>query len=103
MCIRDRVSAAVLDGAIFGDHCSPISDTTVLSSIAASCDHMDHVKTQIPYAMASMVAAATFGYLGTAHLWSAYWGLALGALAIAGGLLVFGGDPDAPEAGPAPS
>jgi len=92
------VSAAVLDGAIFGDHCSPISDTTVLSSIAASCDHMDHVKTQIPYAMASMVAAATFGYLGTAHLWSAYWGLALGALAIAGGLLIFGRDPDAKPA-----
>ena len=44
------VAAAVLDGAIFGDHCSPISDTTVLSSIAASCDHIQHVKTQFPYA-----------------------------------------------------
>ncbi|MEC7841997.1 MAG: Na+/H+ antiporter NhaC family protein [Candidatus Latescibacterota bacterium] len=96
------VSAAVLDGAIFGDHCSPISDTTVLSSIAAACDHMDHVKTQIPYALASMSVAATFGYLGTALLWPAYAGLALGALAIAGGLLAFGGDPEAPEAGAAP-
>ena len=42
------VAAAVLDGAIFGDHCSPISDTTVLSSIAAACDHLAHVRTQIP-------------------------------------------------------
>ena len=36
-------AAAVLDGSIFGDHCSPISDTTVLSSVAAGCDHLDHV------------------------------------------------------------
>ena len=61
---------------------------------------MDHVKTQIPYAMTSMAAAATLGYLGAAHLWPAYAGLALGVLAIAGGLLVFGGDPEATEAGP---
>lgn len=43
--------AAVLSGGIFGDHCSPISDTTVLSSMGASCDHIDHVKTQLPYAL----------------------------------------------------
>ncbi|MGB0361184.1 MAG: Na+/H+ antiporter NhaC family protein, partial [Endozoicomonas sp.] len=42
--------ASVLAGAVFGDHCSPISDTTILSSIGASCHHMDHVNTQLPYA-----------------------------------------------------
>ena len=57
---------AVLDGAIFGDHCSPISDTTVLSSISASCDHMDHVRTQAPYAMTTMIIAGGVGYLGVA-------------------------------------
>jgi len=54
---------AVLDGAIFGDHCSPISDTTVLSSIATGCDHIDHVKTQIPYALTVFVVALAAGYL----------------------------------------
>lgn len=43
--------AAVLAGAIFGDHCSPISDTTILSSMASNCNHLDHVKTQLPYAL----------------------------------------------------
>jgi Na+/H+ antiporter NhaC len=43
--------AAAAGGGVFGDHCSPLSDTTVLSSLGAACDHMDHVKTQIPYAL----------------------------------------------------
>ena len=42
---------AVLDGAIFGDHCSPLSDTTILSSIASSCDPLHHVRTQLPYSL----------------------------------------------------
>ena len=42
---------AVLSGGLFGDHCSPISDTTVLSAIGAACDLIDHVKTQLPYAL----------------------------------------------------
>ncbi|MHC4146129.1 MAG: Na+/H+ antiporter NhaC family protein [Planctomycetota bacterium] len=42
---------AVLDGAIFGDHCSPISDTTIMSSIASSCDLIEHVRTQLPYSL----------------------------------------------------
>jgi Na+/H+ antiporter NhaC len=57
---------AVLDGAIFGDHCSPISDTTVMSSIASACDHIDHVRTQIPYALLTMLAAALIGYIAVA-------------------------------------
>jgi len=43
--------AAVMGGGVFGDHCSPISDTTILSSMAAATDHIDHVKTQLPYAL----------------------------------------------------
>ena len=43
---------AVLGGGVFGDHCSPLSDTTVLSSMGSACDHIDHVKTQLPYAFA---------------------------------------------------
>ncbi|MHC4813204.1 MAG: Na+/H+ antiporter NhaC family protein [Planctomycetota bacterium] len=52
------VIAAVLGGAVFGDHCSPISDTTVISSMAACSDHIDHVRTQLPYAL--LVAAGAF-------------------------------------------
>jgi len=43
--------AAALGGGVFGDHCSPISDTTIISSMASACDHIDHVKTQLPYAL----------------------------------------------------
>ncbi|MBQ3033000.1 MAG: hypothetical protein IJD28_01360, partial [Deferribacterales bacterium] len=50
--------AATLAGSVFGDHCSPISDTTILSSTAARCNHIDHVTTQIPYA--SLVAVCSF-------------------------------------------
>ena len=42
--------AAVLSGGIFGDHCSPISDTTIIASLASATDHIEHVRTQIPYA-----------------------------------------------------
>ena len=42
---------AVVSGGLFGDHCSPVSDTSVLSSLGAACDHIDHVRTQLPYAL----------------------------------------------------
>jgi Na+/H+ antiporter NhaC len=45
------IIAAVLGGGVFGDHCSPISDTTIISSMASATDHIDHVRTQIPYAL----------------------------------------------------
>lgn len=45
------VVAATLGGGVFGDHCSPISDTTIISSMASASDHIDHVKTQLPYAL----------------------------------------------------
>ena len=55
--------ACVLTGAVWADHCSPISDTTVLSSLATGCDHMDHVRTQLPYALLGGFAAVTIGVL----------------------------------------
>lgn len=55
------VIAAVISGGIFGDHASPISDTTIISSMAADCDHISHVRTQLPYALISGgLASAAF-------------------------------------------
>ena len=54
---------AVLTGAIFGDHCSPISDTTIMSSMGAGCNHIDHVNTQMPYALFTDVITVLFGYI----------------------------------------
>ena len=50
---------AVAGGGVFGDHCSPLSDTTVLSSLGSACDHMDHVRSQMPYALLAASMAAT--------------------------------------------
>lgn len=66
--------AAVLAGAVFGDHCSPISDTTILSSTGAGCNLMDHVTTQLPYALISAGIAAT-GYLVLGFTGSVWFGL----------------------------
>ena len=49
--------AAILGGGVFGDHCSPISDTTAVSAIASGCDLLEHVRTQLPYAVAAGVLA----------------------------------------------
>ena len=57
--------AAALAGGIFGDHCSPISDTTIISSMAAATDHIDHVRTQLPYALiGGAIASVCFALLG---------------------------------------
>lgn len=56
-------TSAVLTGAIFGDHCSPISDTTILSSTGAGCDHIEHVRTQIWYAVFVGIVTVLFGYI----------------------------------------
>lgn len=61
------ILAAILGGGVFGDHCSPISDTTIVSSLAAGCDHLDHVKTQLPYALTA--GAATIALYLLASLW----------------------------------
>jgi len=53
----------VLSGACFGDHCSPISDTTIMSSVASGCDHVEHVKTQMPYALTAGIVAIICCYI----------------------------------------
>jgi Na+/H+ antiporter NhaC len=55
--------AAVLSGSVFGDHCSPISDTTIVSSMASACDHIDHVRTQLPYAVSIAIASSLLFWL----------------------------------------
>ncbi|QHS23623.1 Na+/H+ antiporter NhaC family protein [Virgibacillus sp. MSP4-1] len=76
--------AAVLAGAVFGDHCSPISDTTILSATGSSCHHIDHVMTQIPYALSA--AVITFAGYMVFGLTNNTW-MGLGTVLI--GLLVF--------------
>jgi len=74
--------SAILAGAVWGDHCSPISDTTILSSLASGCDHIEHVRTQLPYAMTVGGTAILFGSIMTA-LGSPWWlGLSLGLITL---------------------
>jgi len=61
--------AAALGGGLFGDHCSPVSDTTIIASLAAACDHIDHVRTQLPYALTA-ATAATLLYLAAGWLFA---------------------------------
>ncbi|MEO0663539.1 MAG: Na+/H+ antiporter NhaC family protein, partial [Planctomycetota bacterium] len=102
---------AVLEGAIFGDHCSPISDTTVMSSIACASDHVDHVRTQAPYALTTMAVALLVGYLPVVFFGLSPWlALLAGAATLALLLAVKGeraedgaeGRPPLPAAGPEP-
>jgi Na+/H+ antiporter NhaC len=66
-----NVISVVLAGAVFGDHCSPISDTTILSSLASGCNHIDHVKTQLPYAITvALVANLVCTNLSS---WGVHW------------------------------
>ncbi|HSM07057.1 MAG TPA: Na+/H+ antiporter NhaC family protein [Longimicrobiales bacterium] len=74
--------SSVLAGAIFGDHCSPISDTTVLSSTAAGCDHVDHVRTQLPYALLVAFVGMLLGDVGTAYGLPNWMALAGGAVVL---------------------
>ena len=66
------VVSSVLAGSVFGDHCSPIADTTILSSMASGCDHMDHVRTQLPYALVVGFVCMLLGDLPTAFGFSPY-------------------------------
>ncbi len=71
--------ASVLAGSVWGDHCSPISDTTIMSSMAAGCEHMEHVRTQLPYALVVGVVSVVLGDLATGMgLYGPFVGLALG-------------------------
>ena len=76
---------SVLAGAIFGDHCSPISDTTVLSSIASGCSLEAHVWTQLPYALIAAGAEIMLGDILCPRFGLSPWiGLGLGAVALFG-------------------
>jgi len=86
------VISSVLAGSIFGDHCSPISDTTVLSSTASACDHVDHVRTQLPYAVLVGLVAMLLGSLPSAFGVPAWICLVAGAVAV-GAVIRFYGKP----------
>ncbi len=83
-------TSAVLSGAIFGDHCSPISDTTILSSMGAGCNHLDHVKTQMPYALFTGVITIIFGYIPVGLGLPIYLALPLSLVMIFIGIQVLG-------------
>lgn len=88
--------AAVLAGAIFGDHCSPISDTTILSSAGAGSHHVDHVMTQLPYALA-VAAFTVVGYLVLGLTGSTVLGLLAAVLLLAGTVALLRKTTTAPE------
>jgi Na+/H+ antiporter NhaC len=66
LAVFSHVASTVIAGSVFGDHCSPISDTTILSSLASSCNHIQHVRTQLPYALSVALICLVFGTLPVA-------------------------------------
>lgn len=79
--------SACMAGAVCGDHCSPISDTTIMASAGAQCDHVNHVSTQLPYAMT--VAVVTFvTYIIAGFVQNAWIALPIGIVLMLGTLLV---------------
>jgi Na+/H+ antiporter NhaC len=97
---------SVLAGAIFGDHCSPISDTTVLSSQACGCEHTAHVWTQLPYAALVAVVSIAMGTLPVGWGLPVGWLLPLGFLTLGALLLLLGrptGDADVTSTGTQPA
>ena len=72
-----NTTACVLAGSVWGDHCSPISDTTILSSLASGCDHIEHVRTQLPYALT--VGGIALGFTTIAAAFDLPWYLAFGS------------------------
>jgi Na+/H+ antiporter NhaC len=82
--------SCVLAGAVWGDHCSPISDTTILSSMASGCDHIAHVRTQLPYAGLVGGVAVVFGTLPVGFGLPWYLSLLLGIVILYGVLHFFG-------------
>lgn len=79
--------SAVMAGAVCGDHCSPVSDTTILSSTGAKCNHMDHVTTQLPYALV-VATATTLGYLAVGFSHSGLLGFAVTAIVMVGAIFI---------------
>ena len=79
--------AATLAGSIFGDHCSPISDTTILSSTGASCNHLDHVGSQMPYAL-TIAACSLVGYILIGITGNGIIGLVVSAVLLVAAMIV---------------
>jgi len=92
--------AAVLSGGLFGDHASPISDTTILASMGAGCRHIDHVKTQLPYAL--VPAVVTIGAYLLAARWESAWLLPLALCLTAAAALLLARRLGVPAGAPAP-
>ena len=88
--ILNGVISSVLAGAVFGDHCSPISDTTILSSMASACDHIDHVRTQLPYALLAAFVGMLVGDIPTAFGFSPWLSILVGTAVMVGVLMVVG-------------
>jgi Na+/H+ antiporter NhaC len=86
--------AAILAGSCFGDHCSPISDTTILSSMASGCNHVEHVRTQMPYALVPGAAAILLGHIPAAYGVPLPLCVALGILSCVAVILLVGQSPD---------
>lgn len=82
MSIFYNVTSCVLAGSVLGDHCSPISDTTILSSLASGCNHIDHVRTQMPYALTVGIIAILVGTLPAAMGISTLWLFPAGVLVL---------------------
>ena len=81
---------SVLTGAVWGDHCSPISDTTIISSMASGCDHIDHVRTQLPYATFTGIVALLIGLLPVGFGFPWWLALPLSVATVVAGLYVLG-------------
>jgi len=96
---------SVLAGSVFGDHCSPISDTTVLSAIASECTLEEHVWTQLPYALIVAIAAMAVGDVMSSYYgYPWYQGLGAGAVLILLLVLIIGRtSKPAAQAPPAPT
>ncbi len=82
--------ACCLGGAVWGDHCSPISDTTVLSSVASGCDHIEHVRTQLPYALLVGTVGLVIGTIPGGFGLSPWISLIAGVIVLAGVLRAVG-------------
>lgn len=90
MLIFYNVVSCVLAGSVLGDHCSPISDTTILSSLASSCNHIEHVRTQLPYALTVGVISILVGTVPAAYGISSWILFPLGLVILYVIVIIFG-------------
>jgi Na+/H+ antiporter NhaC len=81
------VLGATLAGSVYGDHCSPISDTTILASTGAGCKHIRHVETQLPYATLVAIVCAV-GYLIAGFMSTPWVALAVTVLILIGAIMI---------------